>query len=97
MTTTHPTITHSTPVSSLLPNSIAPCSPISEVGASVPVVHIGHSGQPRPEPVTRTIPPPTTIAMAATTDVVAAHRTLRGPSVNLPAAQERGVRTIGLP
>lgn len=88
-----PTTAHSAPVSSLLPNSIAPCTPISAVGARLWPVHEGHSGQPSPDPVTRTTPPVTMINTAATTDVTAAVRRLRGPQVWRRANQDSGVRT----
>ena len=56
----------STNVSVRLPNSIAPCRPRVPWGTYDSSVQRGQVGQPRPEPVRRTAPPVTTMAMLAT-------------------------------
>ncbi len=55
----------STNVRVRLPNSIAPCRPRVPWGTYDSSVQRGQVGQPRPEPVRRTAPPVTTMAMLA--------------------------------
>ena len=49
------------PVTMRFTNSIQPCAPTSAVGARLPLVQFGQSGQPSPEPVRRTAAPVTMI------------------------------------
>ena len=56
----------STKVSIRLPNSMNPCTPISRVTTIDVSVHLGTSGQPRPDAVSRTAPPVTTITVFIT-------------------------------
>lgn len=72
-----PTAAHRTYVSMRLPNSMAPWKPISLVAVRDWSVHLGHVGQPRPEPVRRTAPPVTTMTTVMTTAESAARRTVR--------------------
>lgn len=76
-----PTAAHRTYVSIRLPNSIAPCRPCSGVAMRLSSVHLGQVSQPRPEPVSRTAPPVTTMATLITTAVSAARRRMRGEGV----------------
>src|SRR3954465_9006151 len=55
-----------TKVSIRLVNSTTPCAASSGVVTKLVSVQRGHVGQPRPEPVSRTAPPVTTIAPLAT-------------------------------
>ena len=72
-------MTISTKVSSRLPNSIAPCRPSSGWDTKDSSVQRGQVGQPRPEPVSRTSPPVTTIPMLATREAIAQRGRARGP------------------
>ena len=64
----------STQVSIRLPNSIAEWTSYAPCGVSDSSVHRGHVGQPRPEPVSRTTPPVTTMPMLTTIDAHAQPR-----------------------
>ena len=68
----------STKVSSRLPNSMTPCAASSGVATKLSSVHRGQVGQPRPEPVSRTSPPVTTIAPLATALASATRETVAG-------------------
>src|SRR4051812_3584719 len=46
---------------------MSPCPASSAVGVMLPAVHSGQVGQPRPEPVSRTAPPVTTMTPLAMT------------------------------
>ena len=87
-----PTAAHRTYVSMRLPNSITPCTPISLVVVSESSVHLGQVGQPRPEPVSRTAPPVTTISTAMTSAARAARWTVRGDGVQRSAMKASGLR-----
>ena len=63
-----------TKVSSRLPNSITPCTPISGVVTYDSSVHRGQVGQPRPEAVSRTAPPVTTMPTLAMIEASARRR-----------------------
>jgi hypothetical protein len=67
----------STNVSSRLPNSMRPWTPISGVGTRESSAQFGTSGQPRPEPVSRTAPPVTTMPIWETSDAIASQRSVR--------------------
>ncbi len=72
-----PATSTTTPVSSRLPNSIHCVSASTSgcgVGTRLPGKHSGQVGQPRPEPVTRTIEPVTAIPACATTAAIASAR-----------------------
>ena len=75
-----------------LPNSMAPCSPISRVEVSESSVHLGQVGQPRPEPVRRTAPPVTTMTTVMTMAASAARRTVPGDGVHRAAMKASGLR-----
>ncbi len=88
-----PTTTHTTSVSIRLVNSMIPWMPIAAVGARSPPVQVGQVGQPRPEPVSRTAPPVTTISTLATRVAKAVQRITRSGTVTCSARREKGVRT----
>ena len=88
---THATVTHSTVVSMRLENSITAWMPMAGVGVMDVASQVGQVGHPRPDPVTRTMPPPRTIRMLTTSVAVAAQRRARGESVYRSASQPRGV------
>ena len=62
------TTTDTSPVTSRLTYSMVawPADSWNSWGASLPSAQVGQSGQPRPEPVTRTAPPDTMIAASRT-------------------------------
>ena len=68
----------STKVSSRLPNSMTPWPASSGVATKLASVQRGQVGQPRPEPVSRTAPPVTTIAPFATALARATRETVAG-------------------
>ena len=96
-TIAQPTAAMSAPVSIRLVNSMTPWMPSSGIGVSESGVQAGQLGQPSPEPVTRTIPPPRTIRMLATSAAVVPQRRARGPSVTRSASQPKGVNTAAFP
>src|SRR6266700_4465555 len=57
---------------------MTPWNELAFVGVSDEPVHCGQVGQPRPEPVSRTAPPVTTITTLATTDASASSRSTLG-------------------
>jgi hypothetical protein len=63
----------STYVNIRLPNSMTPCMPSARCGTNDSSVHRGQVGQPRPELVSLTRPPVSTISVLAMTDAQA-HR-----------------------
>jgi hypothetical protein len=92
VTIAQPMAAHSTYVSKRLPNSMAPWIPMARVVVSDVSVHSGQVGQPRPELVSRTAPPVTTITTAMTRAASAARRTVRGAGVQRSAIRARGLR-----
>ena len=86
----------STKVTIRLENSIAPWMPSARCGTKEPGVHSGHVGQPRPDPVSRTTPPVTTMAMFVTRDAQAARRSHVGDGA-VPAVPARRSRRGGHP
>src|SRR4051812_13654529 len=66
-----------TKVSIRFPNSMALWTPMARCGTNDSPEQRGHGGQPRPEPVSRTTPPVTTIRMLTTSDAIAAGRIQR--------------------
>ncbi|GAA1858335.1 hypothetical protein GCM10009687_26790 [Asanoa iriomotensis] len=64
-------------------NSMTPWMPISAFGTYEASVHRGQVGQPRPEPVSRTAPPVTTMATFAMM-LASAKRRSRGITVRDP-------------
>ncbi len=91
-----PTAALSTYASMRLPNSMAPWTPISLVAVSESAVHLGQVGQPRPEPVSRTAPPVTTMSTDITTADMAARWTVRGSGVQRAAMKASGLRRAAL-
>ncbi len=67
----------STKVSSRLPNSMAEWKSSAPCGVKSSSVHRGQVGQPRPEPVSRTAPPVTTMPVLATREAQPAQRAWR--------------------
>ncbi len=61
-----------------LPNSMTPWTPSSPWGTNDASVQRGQVGQPRPEPVSRTAPPVTTIPRLATRLAIASGHSARG-------------------
>src|SRR3954449_2072353 len=57
---------------------MSPCPASSGVGVMLPSVHSGQVGQPRPEPVSRTAPPVTTMTPLAITLASAMRETTAG-------------------
>ena len=88
-----PTRAQTRSVSIRLVNSMIPWTPIAAVGARSPPVQVGQVGQPRPEPVSRTAPPVTTISTLATRVANAVQRITRSGTVTRSASREKGVRT----
>jgi hypothetical protein len=75
-----------TPVSSRFPNSIHWVSGSTSgcgTGTRLPGKHSGHSGQPSPEPVTRTTEPVTAIPAWATTAATASARITDGETAGM--------------
>lgn len=79
-----------------LPNSMAPCSPISRVAIRLSPEHLGQVSQPSPEPVSRTAPPVTMMTMLISSAASAASRTVRGDGVQRAAMAARGLGTIAV-
>ena len=71
-------IAASTKVRVRLPNSMTPWTPSSPWGTYDRSVQRGQVGQPRPEAVSRTAPPVTTIPMLATRLATASAQSARG-------------------
>jgi hypothetical protein len=77
-------------VSIRFPNSIAPCIPSSPWGTYEESVHRGQVGQPRPDAVSRTAPPVTTISTLTTRLAIASGT--RWGTRRSPARRSRSVR-----
>src|SRR4051794_31392568 len=77
-TTVATATTVSTKVSIRLLNSMTPCPANWLVGTKLDELHRGQVGQPRPDEVSRTAPPVTTIAPLATAFASATRETTRG-------------------
>ncbi len=88
-----PTAAETTQVIMRLPNSMAPCTPMAEVAVRLSSLHLGQVSQPRPEPVSRTAPPVTTMTMLISSAASAARSTVRGEGVQRAAMYATGLRT----
>jgi hypothetical protein len=84
-----------TAVSSRLPNSIAEC--VDSSGVKLVPWQRGQSGQPRPEPVSRTAAPVKTISVQTSSAEAATQRYARGVIVNSRRRRMRAVNCGGWP
>lgn len=96
-TSTQATARHTTPVRARLENSITPWMSMCDAGMKESASHEGHVGQPKPDPVTRTMPPVAMIRMLTRTAVKVDHRTDREFKVTRSASQDSGERGRGSP
>jgi hypothetical protein len=62
------------PVTTRLTNSIMACESVADSGVRLPGSQLGHSGHPRPDPVSRTDAPVTTMRARRTTATSAMRR-----------------------
>ena len=79
----------STTATMRLPNSMRPWIPISGVTTREPGVHSGKLGQPRPEPVSRTAAPESTLT-SCTATLIQAKTRIGLVTVNAAGAPPRG-------